>query len=348
MERSRYQFGARTLRLPLTKGKRSRLPSVIAAALFALLPLVVWANHHVTVVELFTPPDLPEGVAVDNRGNVYVSMLPTGEIKKMSPNGQWSTVARLNPGRDGLLVALTLSASGDIYVPLAANVEDPAADTKGVWRIRPDGATQLVAALPQSGLPNQLAFAKTGDLYVSDSALGVIWRISRAGQVSKWLDHPLLRGNEQACPDIALPLSVGVNGLAFGPGGDLYAANTDTGNIVRIPIHPKTGQPGTPTVAAGGCAWKGADGIAFDVQDNLYAALNGQNRLVRMSWMGDVETLATAADGLDFPTNIAFGTTRGDQTSLYLVNLAFPSVAAGNAKPSLLRLDVGIPGRPLP
>ncbi|HEX6127713.1 MAG TPA: SMP-30/gluconolactonase/LRE family protein [Candidatus Limnocylindria bacterium] len=51
------------------------------------------------------------------------------------------------------------------------------------------------------------------------------------------------------------------------------------------------------------------DGIALDVHGNIYLPIINQSRLVRVSADGAlVETLATSADGFDFPASIAFGT----------------------------------------
>jgi hypothetical protein len=35
----------------------------------------------------FAPPSLPEGLAMDEAGNAYLSMAPTGEIWKIAPDG---------------------------------------------------------------------------------------------------------------------------------------------------------------------------------------------------------------------------------------------------------------------
>ena len=59
--------------------------------------------------------------------------------------------------------------------------------------------------------------------------------------------------------------------------------------------------------------------------------------------------LLTAADGLDGPTAAAaFGVGR-DGKNLYVTNAAFPFFPGLNPRrPSLMRLNVGIPGKPRP
>jgi sugar lactone lactonase YvrE len=224
-----------------------------------------------------------------------------------------------------------------------------------VWKIRPDGSKELVGAIPDlSGTPNQVVLGPRGNIYVSDSGLGVIWRIDREGEVSLWLDDPLLKpatASDNPCNHTALGVPVGVNGLAFSKNGTLYAANEDLGVIVSIDIDPRTGAPETPEVFLQSCAdLVGLDQLAFDVRGNLYAALNTKNKVVRITPDKDIEVIATAADGLAFPANIFFGTGHaafgsgpGNRTELYISNAA---ILGGS--PSVQVVDVGVPGRPLP
>jgi sugar lactone lactonase YvrE len=49
------------------------------------------------------------------------------------------------------------------------------------------------------------------------------------------------------------------------------------------------------------------DGIVVDVSGNVWAAVIAQSTIVRVSPSGVVTTVATAADGLDWASSIAFG-----------------------------------------
>jgi hypothetical protein len=57
---------------------------------------------------------------------------------------------------------------------------------------------------------------------------------------------------------------------------------------------------------------------------------------------GDIETIATSADGLDFASSIAFG----KSGQLWLVNFAIGP--PGGPGPALLRFDAAVHGQPLP
>jgi len=64
----------------------------------------------------------------------------------------------------------------------------------------------------------------------------------------------------------------------------------------------------------------------------------------------------TAADGLDEPTSLAFGTGRGNRKSVFISNRdVLPGVvfdgedfAPGGIGQSVVKVDVGVPGWPLP
>jgi sugar lactone lactonase YvrE len=93
----------------------------------------------------------------------------------------------------------------------------------------------------------------------------------------------------------------------------------------------------------------GADGLTLDTRGSLYVAVNGQNTVVQLSPGGaTLTTLATGADGLDSPSDVAFGQGRRDRRTLFVVNFAigpafgFPP----GAGPALSAMNVGVPGTP--
>ena len=53
-------------------------------------------------------------------------------------------------------------------------------------------------------------------------------------------------------------------------------------------------------------------------------------------------------DGLTFPASLAFGTGKGERSSVFVTNLAFDPYPPFLAGPGLTKIDVGQPGMPLP
>jgi sugar lactone lactonase YvrE len=299
-----------------------------------------------STVTLFNPAafEAPESVQFDRHGNAYVSLALTGEVRKIAPDGTQTTLAFLPIRPDvqpcgnsfGLPImgSVALDHQGNVYA--SVNSCDPA--QLGVWKVTPSGAASLVAGLPQGAAPNGIAY-HDGWLYVADTLLGQVWRIHSdgAGAAEVWSNDSLLT-------PLFLPLIPGPNGLQVFR-GEVYVAVSDRAHVVAIPIR-EDGSAGAARVHAAGI---GLDDFAFDIKGNLYGTTDPSNTLVRVSPDGTQTVLLTAADGLDGPASATFGVGK-DNKGLYVTNAAFPFFPGPNPtrRPSLMRLEVGIPGQPRP
>jgi sugar lactone lactonase YvrE len=108
------------------------------------------------------------------------------------------------------------------------------------------------------------------------------------------------------------------------------------------------GSAGKAGVLAGpDCRLWGADGIALDRRGNLYVAANAERDIVRVSPGGRLHVLASSAAGdpLFSPSDIAFGTRRGDREQIFITNFAR---FTGGAGAGVVTMNVGVPGQPLP
>jgi sugar lactone lactonase YvrE len=324
-------------------GIATALTLLVALLTVAAMPVQVGADGQIEVVKQYNASEgeLPEGIAVDKKGNLYVSLgAPSplsnfAQIRKISPDGSETVLVEFE---DPAAAGLAVDAPGNVYY--AHFSFNP--DTHGVYRVTGDGATERLPGTVATLLPNALAFDKVGNLYVSDSWLGAIWRIPRGGSAELWLQHELLEGLGQ----IPGYPPIGANGIAYRH-GSLYVANTEKGLIARVPILTG-GDAGDPQIVAEDPGLYGLDGIALDVHGNIYAALVLQSKLVRIDPAdGEFTTLLTADDGLDEPASLAFGTGKGDRQSVFVTNYAlFPPHSAEG--PAVLKVDVGVPGLPLP
>jgi sugar lactone lactonase YvrE len=227
---------------------------------------------------------------------------------------------------------MTVDHHGHIFVGMATF--DPA--TRGVYEVWPDGTSARLPGSDAIQFPNGLALDHHGDLYVTDSVAGGVWRIPRGGSAQLWVQSPLLAGDGS----LGLGVPLGANGVSLTHDHALIVTNTEGARIVRFPI-TRSGGAGSPAVVAEGSELYGADGIALDVFGRAYVAVNPQNMLVRVDGDGSITTLAAASDGLDNPASLAFGTSRGDHTNLFVTNFAAFSSAPD---PALLEAAVGAPG----
>jgi sugar lactone lactonase YvrE len=311
------------------------------------------SSAPVITVATFTSPQLPTGLTIDSRGDIYVSMAISGEIRRLARSGGQSVIATFqtgfSPTQFGFLGALVTDYRDDVYAA-HLSFNGPGTDTHGIWRVSREGTRQLIAALPSNSFPHAMAFDKRGNLYVSDAFLGLIWKINPAGQLSQWLQHPLFTPDPTVCPPLEAPFAEGLGGLAFSERGDLFVTNLNRATILRVPVS-QDGVPGTPTVAFGpDCGnFDGIDGMAIDLQGNIYVANENSHKVLRVSPNGTITPLVTIADNTDSPHAVAFGTAAGERSQLYFLNFAgLTLLAGGTPRPSLMKIDVGVQGRHLP
>ncbi|NIS45754.1 MAG: hypothetical protein GWN61_07000 [candidate division Zixibacteria bacterium] len=330
--------------------------TVLAAIIaFGIRSSVVSAVDQVEVVKTFNAAEgqLPEGIILDKSGNIFVTLgAPSfaggglGEVWRISPDGTETTIlAEFDyPGVSGP-AGIVVDAPGNVYFAYPATYPE----INGVYRFE-NGKPVRLPGTENTVVANGLALDKHGDLFVSDSILGAIWRISlgKSPVASIWFQDDLLAG---CLPDEP----IGANGIAFWK-QNLYVANTGKGLLVRIPVL-ENGSPGEPKVVAGvednGCEFDdlvGMDGIALDVHGNVYALLVIQNKLVRIDPSdGSYTMLLTENDGLWNPASIAFGTGKGERESIFISNYAvIPPEPTNSLGPAVLKYNVGVSGLPIP
>lgn len=268
--------------------------------------------------------DYSEGIAISPRGNLYLVMNVSGDIYKINRHGALSHIGDLVANCDDAYpLGLAVDAQESLYVAVVAWNDTTA---NGVWRIRENGEKDLVLPVPMEYWPNAISFDNEGNLYVTDPLLGSVWRLGEDGESGLWLQDSLLQGDV-----------FGGNGIAYRD-RSLWVLNTDRGRIVRIPIE-RDGSPGQPETFVESPLLVGCDGGQFDVKGNMYVGVCYQGTLVRVSPRGDVEVLITAEEfnGFTQVTNPIFGSGR-ERSSIYITGM----------NPHVVKVDVGIPGMPLP
>jgi sugar lactone lactonase YvrE len=246
----------------------------------------------------FQAGETPENAAPEPDGDFDVSFSVAREIARVGLDGRRDVLAAMPRPVDGgintpvLHFAATMGIvrgqDGTLYFLYAAGN----ADLTGVWRLRPNAsAPQRIAALPATSLPNGLALdPHTGMLYVADSALGRIWAVpATGGTATVW----------SAAPELAPAGYLGANGLKV-HGGAVWVSNTDQGTVVRIPVLPD-GAPGPARIRAGGLPT--IDDFAF-TGDEILAAVNHTDTVVRIRPDGTETIVLTGADGLQNPTSV--------------------------------------------
>jgi sugar lactone lactonase YvrE len=328
-------------------GKIAFLLLVVGLVAGVVMALPASADKHARTVITYDAAagELPEGIAFDRSGNMYVSLAPLGQVRKYTPKGAESLFASFDMAPDALgVLGLAADRPGNVYAAVASDL----VETQGVWRITPDGNKERLPGSEAIAFPNALAFDARGNLYVTESigddGRGGIWRVAPGGSAEPWIHHEYLTGR----PNPVVP-PIGANGIVHF-NGTLYVANTTKFSVVSVPIQPD-GSAGAPVVIkefAGDFEF--LDGITADVHGNLYPLLIGRYELVRLNpQTGEVTTLATAADGLHLPASAAFGSGKGNRQAVYITNFSYTSLEGlPDSGPAVVRVEVGAPGWPLP
>jgi len=294
-----------------------------------------------------------EGLAISPKNEVYAAAQVERVIYRITPEGNVSAFANFGFNQDDIyLVGLAVAGDDSVY---AAVMGCGRTDLNGVWRVDSSGQPTLAFPMPVPGgecgasIPNALAFDDDGNLYVTESAQGEVWRFGAQG-AEVWVQDDLLKPRPESLNQ------VGVDGIAYRK-KSLWVNNLDTGTMIEIPIK-KDGRAGTPRLFAEGLGHP--DGHQFDVQGNLWVTnygyeewdeFDGSSRnILRISPDGKVEIAITTEQlrgttgSTLAPASPVFGFGRASSTLFlggFLLNPDDPN-------PNVAKVEVGVPGMRLP
>jgi hypothetical protein len=213
--------------------------------------------------------------AVDAEGNVYATVSGgRGEAVPVSIF-QIQRDFQVRPFVRDLLNATGLAFDSEGYLYASSRAEGT------VYRVSPDGAISTYAE--GMGIATGIAFDRDGNLFVGDRS-GTIFKIAR--------------GSSGASGEIfvyaTLEPSIAAYHLAFNDAGTLFVTGPTTSSNQAIHAIDRDGNT---TVFYQGLGR--AQGMAFDVDDNLYvaASLRGQRGIIRINPRHEA-TLAISGNNL--------------------------------------------------
>jgi sugar lactone lactonase YvrE len=255
----------------------------------------------------------PEGLEVDSSGQVYVTTFGFTSAGEAPGPGQLFV---FNAAGE-LLRQVAIAGSSAHLLGLRFHPTTRALlviDFGGTKVLEVDpitGASQVFMTLPPLPHPllgaglNDITFDRAGNVYVSDSFQGVVWKTGQSGGVANvWVDDELLR--TRGVPPF------GANGLRFNNEETaLFVTNTGNNTIVKVPV--AGGSPGTPAVFVNGV--HGADGLLIDGNNNLWIAANQADEIVvvdptgrAIAKLGDFDGVSRSGMPIHllFPASIRF------------------------------------------
>ena len=215
----------------------------------------------------------PEGLALDNLGNLYVACYHGGNvIVKYGPQGNSNVFGAATSGNGPL--GLAMDVSNNLY--LAQSV--PANVLKFTNQQAPSSI--FVSLFSLGAGPFGMAFDSGGNLFVSDNYRGHIYKVDRQTNVSLFATLP-------SAP------TPNPEGLAFDSAGNLYVALYNAGKVMRY----DTNANGT-TFATLPYPNNGPCGLAFDSSNNLYVASTAGPVIYKYDPHTNMTVFASAASGL--------------------------------------------------
>jgi len=255
----------------------------------------------------------PEGITVDRDGDVYVTGFdPTGKtapgkVFVFEDDGALKRILNVAGASSALL--------GLAFHPMTHELLVIDFGAGNVLRVNPhSGAASVFSPIPGGGL-NALTFDSLGNVYVSDSFRGIVWKTGpKGGPAVKWASDPLL--TTSGYPPF------GANGLDFNRDESaLFVANTGNDTVVRIPV--VAGVAGKAEVFTNSI--NGADGLFLDRHDNVWVCANQSDEIVvtdktgkAIAKLGDFDGVRNGSPvGLLFPASLA---RHGDW--VYITNLS--------------------------
>ncbi len=311
-----------------------------------------------------TLPDgvrLPEGIAANPaNGDIYVGTFDSGDGVNPGKNKllRYSRDGRLEAQRDfgatpllGLEFDRThrkvyITNVGD-FVGTGSKIQRIAADFNGTTAIEdvavipaigapiarrvdnPDGSFDTITFGDNARVPNALTFDRAGNLYVSDSFQGAIFRIANPNACAPscvaqmWAHDPLLA-------TAGFP-PFGANGLVFNADESaLFIANTGDDRILKV-------DPATKVVSVFAESINGADGIVFDRLGRLWVAANQNDEVVALNANGRVVARLGSFEGIGrdgAPRGLLFPASPvivGDE--MFITNLAIALTPAVGDEP---------------
>ncbi|WP_321961445.1 NHL repeat-containing protein [Paraburkholderia sp. J7] len=253
--------------------------------------------------------DLPDDVAVDTAGNVYVADTGNNLIRKITPEGNVTTLAGSGAAgaTDGTGAAASFNGPNGLAVDAGGNVYVADTFNHEIRKITPAGVVTTLAGSTTAGSadgtstaasfnsPFGVAVDTGGNVFVADTVNNEIRKVTSAGVVTTIAGSPTAGSADGAGAAASFNTPFG---LAVDKSGNIYVADSSNNEIRKVTAS------GVVTTFAGSTTAGAADGngtaasfhlpykVTFDASGNLYVGDTMNYAIRRITPSGDVATIA--------------------------------------------------------
>ncbi|WDF58112.1 gluconolaconase [Flavobacterium sp. KACC 22758] len=292
---------------------------------------LTWAQQPTKRIEFEAPESYPEGVAFDQTANAfYVSSARLGTVGKVTKEGRYSELytdktlkstygLKVHPDGKRLFVCAGDANYSKFSTP---DTKKKMArllilDLKTGKKLNDIDLGGLVAG---EHFPNDLAFDKEGNAYITDSYAYAVYKVDAKGTASVFSTNELLK-----------TAGVGPNGIVYHPEGFLLVANNGKGALIKLPIS----NPNSGTKVKIDQFFPSADGMLLNDNSTLTLVQNGGvNKIFKIkstdNWTkAEVSESTSVEDRFAFPSTAAVS---GSET--WIMNANFSELTEGNNVPS--------------
>ncbi|HEX5000693.1 MAG TPA: hypothetical protein VFY29_20890 [Terriglobia bacterium] len=319
---------------------------------------------------------MPEDVAVDLVGNVYIADRRNHRIRKVSPSGTITTVAgngTLGYGGDGgpataaaLLdpFGVAVDAWGNIFIADTGNSRIRQVD--GTGTISTVAGTAIAGYSGDGGPANQarlsgvydVVVAAAGDIYIADRGNNRVRRVGTNGIISTVAGNGASGATGNGGPATAASVTPwalaldGMGNLFIGQSFERVVRRVDSAGIITaVAGLPNSGfnGDGGPAISAN---LGDVDGLAFDVYGRLFIADNGFHRIRRVTPDTGVPTVTSVAPASAGQWTTAAATISGYRltapTAVIFSGTGVAAVIGGGGTDTLLPITITVASNAAP
>lgn len=302
----------------------------LAVVAIAALAFVSWKEGPTKRIEFEAFETYPEGVIFDKGSNAYyVSSARLGNIGKVTPQGVYSVLhpdsnlkstygIKVHPDGKRLFVC-----AGDANYSKFTSPKTRMTMARLIILDLGSGKKlndiDLAGLLPGKHFPNDIAFDKEHNAYITDSYAGAIYKVSADGKAS------VFAKDEQFKTE-----GVGLNGIVYHPGGFLIVDNSAKGQLFKIAIN----NPKNVARVNIDQYFMGADGLVLNDDNTLTMVVNGgTDKIFQLSskdnWQSaKVSASTSATDRFTYPSTATLV-----EKDIWVMNAQFSQLLDSNSVP---------------